>query len=111
MQNRVQLYTQEGTLLMYMGSAQGVGPGMFSGLQYITIDKNNRVFTSEVYPGRVQEFLYITQEEAQKEFRRREAEKNKSTESQPAPAGQPAASPSPEKPNDKGDAAKPKEPA
>lgn len=110
-QNRVQLYSQEGQLLMYMGATQGLLPGMFSGLQYITIDKNNRVFTSEVYPGRVQEFLYITQDEARKEFERREAEKNKSTESKPAPAGQPAASPSPEKQNDKGDAAKAKEPA
>jgi hypothetical protein len=77
-----------------MGATQGLLPGMFSGLQYIAIDKNNRVFTSEVYPGRVQEFLYITQEEARKEFERREAEKNNSTESKPAPAGQPAASPS-----------------
>jgi hypothetical protein len=85
---------------------------MFSGLQYITIDKNNRVFTSEVYPGRVQEFLYVTQEEARKEFQRREAEKNKSTESKPAPVGQPAAPASQEKQNDKGDAAaKAKEPA
>jgi DNA-binding beta-propeller fold protein YncE len=111
-QNRVQLYTQEGQLLMYMGAAPGLLPGMFSGLQYITIDKNNRVFTSEVYPGRVQEFLYVTQEEARKEFQRREAEKNKSTESKPAPVGQPAAPASQEKQNDKGDAAaKAKEPA
>jgi len=111
-QNRVQLYTQEGQLLMYMGATQGLLPGMFSGLQYITIDKNNRVFTSEVYPGRVQEFIYITQEEARKEFERREAEKNKSTEPKQAPAGQPAAPASQEKQNDKGDAAaKAKEPS
>jgi len=95
-QNRVQLYSQEGQLLMYMGVAQGALPGMFSGLQYITIDKKNRVFTSEVFPGRVQEFLYITQDEARKEYERREAEK-KSTESKLAPAAQPVAAPSPDK--------------
>lgn len=91
MQNRVQLYSQEGQLLMYMGLVQGILPGMFSGLQYITIDKSNRVFTSEVYPGRVQEFRYVTQEEARKEYERREAEKNKTTEAKPPQAGQPAA--------------------
>ena len=88
-QNRVQLYSQEGQLLMYMGVAQGALPGMFSGLQYITIDKKNRVFTSEVFPGRVQEFLYITQDEAKKEFDRREAEKAKTAESKP-PSASPA---------------------
>ena len=73
MQNRVHLFTQEGDLLMYMGNKQGVLPGTFSGLQYILIDKQNRVFTSEVYPGRVQEFRYVTQDEAQKEKDRRDA--------------------------------------
>jgi DNA-binding beta-propeller fold protein YncE len=73
MQNRVHLFTQEGDLLMWMGNKQGVLPGTFSGLQYIMIDKQNRVFTSETYPGRVQEFLYITQDEAQKEKDRRDA--------------------------------------
>ena len=74
MENRVHLFTQEGDLLMFMGNKQGVLPGTFSGLQYIFIDdKTNRVFTSEAYPGRVQEFRYVTQEEAQKEQDRREA--------------------------------------
>ena len=68
MQNRVHLFTQEGDLLMWMGNQQGVLPGTFSGLQYIMIDKLNRVFTSEVYPGRVQMFRYVTQDEAEKEF-------------------------------------------
>lgn len=96
-QNRVQLYSQDGQLLMYMGVAQGALPGMFSGLQYITIDKHNRVFTSEVFPGRVQEFLYITQDEAKKEFDRREAEKNKTAESKAPATVQPTTSPSPDK--------------
>ena len=113
MQNRVQVYSQEGNLLIYMGYAQGIMPGMFSGLQYITIDKNNRVFTSEVFPGRVQEFRYVTQEEARKEFERREAEKkNKAAGSKPA-AGEPAAAPATQQkpeaknePEGKGSAAK-----
>lgn len=74
-QSRVQIFSQEGDLLMWIGGQQGVLPGTFSGLQYVMIDKQNRVFTSEVYPGRVQEFRYITQDEARKEFDRREAEK------------------------------------
>jgi DNA-binding beta-propeller fold protein YncE len=109
-QNRVQLYSQDGTLLMYMGAAQGALPGMFSGLQYITIDKTNRVFTSEVFPGRVQEFRYVTQEEARQEYERREAEK-KTTESKPPQAGQPAAAPSQQKQPDKSEADKTKQPS
>jgi sugar lactone lactonase YvrE len=113
MQNRVQIYTQEGQLLMYMGLFQGILPGMFSGVQYITIDKSNRVFTSEVFPGRVQEFRYVTQEEARQELERREAEKKKAAESKPAQSGQPAAPASPDMPqdkqNDKADAPKAKE--
>ena len=87
MQNRVHLFTQEGDLLMWMGNQQGILPGTFSGLQYIYIDnKQNRVFTSEVYPGRVQMFRYVTQEEAQKESDRRAALKaaNKTPETKPA---------------------------
>jgi hypothetical protein len=93
MQNRVHLFTQEGDLLMYMGNKQGVLPGTFSGLQYIMIDnKSNRVFTSEVYPGRVQEFRYVTQDEATKENARREALKaaGKSPTAKPEKAIPPA---------------------
>jgi DNA-binding beta-propeller fold protein YncE len=93
MQNRVHLFTQEGDLLMYMGNKQGVLPGTFSGLQYIMIDnKTNRVFTSEVYPGRVQEFRYVTQDEATKENARREALKaaGKSPTAKPEKAIPPA---------------------
>jgi len=32
-------------------------------------DKTNRVFTSETYPGRVQEFLYVTQDERKRNSR------------------------------------------
>jgi DNA-binding beta-propeller fold protein YncE len=93
MQNRVHLFTQEGDLLMYMGNKQGVLPGTFSGLQYIYIDsKTNRVFTSESYPGRVQEFRYVTQDEALKEKDRRDALKSagKSPTAKPEKAIPPA---------------------
>jgi hypothetical protein len=40
----------------------------------LTIDKNNRVFTTEQLPGRVQMFRYITNAEAQVEYDRRKAE-------------------------------------
>lgn len=108
MQNRVHLFTQEGDLLMWMGNKQGVLPGTFSGLQYIMIDnKTNRVFTSETYPGRVQEFRYITQDEAQKEKDRRDALK----EAGKAPTTKPEkVIPAPfptQKQDDKGAAAKP----
>lgn len=86
-QNRMQVYTQEGQLLIYIGNGQGLLPGMFSGVQYVTIDKQNRVFTSEVFPGRVQEFLYVTQAEATEEFKRREAaKKDKSAGQKPVAA-------------------------
>jgi sugar lactone lactonase YvrE len=109
MQNRVHLFTQEGDLLMYMGNKQGELPGTFSGLQDILIDKQNRVFTSEVYPGRVQMFRYVTQDEAQKEKDRREALKaaGKAPESKPQKEIQ-APFPTQEKQNDKGDTPKAK---
>jgi len=112
MQNRVHLFTQDGNLLMYMGSKQGVMPGTFSGLQYIMIDKQNRVFTSEVYPGRVQMFRYVTQDEALKEKERREAEKaaRASGTYKPVEKPIPAAFPNQQKQEDKTDAAKPKDP-
>jgi hypothetical protein len=38
----------------------------------VIIDKKNRVFTSEIYPGRVQQFRYITDAEAENEKHSRE---------------------------------------
>ncbi len=109
MQNRVHLFTQEGDLLMWMGNQHGVLPGTFSGLQYIAIDKQNRVFTSEVYPGRVQMFRYVTQDEAQKEKDRRDAEKANKTPGTPGTQPQkaiPPPFPSQEKQNAQGDTPK-----
>jgi sugar lactone lactonase YvrE len=108
-QSRVQLFSQEGDLLMYLGGQQGVLPGTFSGLQYITIDKSNRVFTSEVYPGRVQMFRYVTQDEAHQEFERREAEKKDNPNGvKPAQKPLPAPFPSQEKQDEKSDSPKTK---
>jgi len=108
MQNRIHLFSQEGNLLMYMGNQQGALPGTFSGLQYIYIDKQNRIFTSEVYPGRVQMFRYVTQEEAQKEKDRRDAEKaaRASGTTKPADKAIPPAFPTQQKP-DENSSAKP----
>ncbi len=111
MENRVHLFTQQGDLLMWMGNKQGVLPGTFSGLQYIMIDnKTNRVFTSETYPGRVQMFRYVTQDEAEKENDRREALKAAGKAPTPTTKPQketPPPFPTQTNPSDKSDAPKP----
>ena len=64
MQDRVQVFTNEGQLLIAMGG-HGLLPGQFQGLVNIGSDnKRNRIYTSEIYPGRVQEFRYVTDAEA-----------------------------------------------
>ena len=40
----------------------------------MTIDKNNRLYTSEQFPGRVQMFRYTTNDEALAEKAKRDAE-------------------------------------
>ncbi len=56
------------------------------------VDKNNRVLTTELYPGRLQVFQYYTNSEAKAELARREAEgKKKADQKKPAPAPAPAA--------------------
>ena len=49
MQDRVQVFNQECQLLISFGG-HGMLPGQFQGLASIAIDKNNRVFTSEIFP-------------------------------------------------------------
>jgi DNA-binding beta-propeller fold protein YncE len=93
--DRIQVFTPEGRLLLYMGSHGGL-PGQFSTLSGLTIDKkNNRVIASEQWPGRVQIFRYVTDEEALAEKQHRESEgQKKSLVTQPAaemPASKPAA--------------------
>ena len=81
LQNRVQVFDKEGQLLIYFGQ-QGWYPGQFQAPYAIAYDKqNNRVITSEQFPGRVQIFRYVTDAEAAAEKARREAEPAK-----PAPS-------------------------
>jgi len=72
MQDRVHVLNWEGQLLTWLGNKHSLIPGEFSGLVNVIIDKKNRVFTSEIYPGRVQQFRYITDAEAETEKRNRE---------------------------------------
>jgi DNA-binding beta-propeller fold protein YncE len=81
MQSRVQVFDREGQLLIYLGQ-QGVLPGQFQALYGLAYDKkNNRVITSEQFPGRVQVFRYVTDAEAAAEKARRVAEQAKPTNS------------------------------
>jgi hypothetical protein len=72
MQDRVQVFNQETQLLISFGG-HGLLPGQFQGIVNIAIDKNNRVFTSEIYPGRVQQFRYVTDAEAEQLNKEKEA--------------------------------------
>ena len=57
------------------------------GVHDIVIDKNNRVITSEIFPGRVQVFRYVTDAEAEAEKKLREG----GGETKPAAPAQKAA--------------------
>ena len=85
-QSRVQVFNQQGQLLIYLGE-RGEYPGQFEGLYGIGFDKaNNRMITSEQFPGRVQVFRYVTDAEAAAEKARRETGKTGAANSdQPAP--------------------------
>jgi len=88
MQDRVQVFTNEGQLLIAMGG-HGLLPGQFQGLVNIASDnRRNRMYTSEIYPGRVQEFRYVTDAEADQLRKEREQMR---AESAPKPAANPAA--------------------
>jgi DNA-binding beta-propeller fold protein YncE len=89
-QSRVQVFDKEGQLLIYIGQ-HGWYPGQFQALYGIAADnRNNRIITSEQFPGRVQVFRYITDAEASAEKSRRESAGRKTTpEQKPAdPKGQ-----------------------
>jgi len=73
----------------------GLFPGQFRALAGLYIDKNNRIFTSEQYPGRVQMFRYFTDDEARAQIKERQAaEEKKSPRTKPATADAAAAAPS-----------------
>ena len=73
-QDRIQVFNKEWQLLIAFGG-HGLLPGQFRALENIYIDKKNHVFTTEIYPGRAQEFQYISDAEADKERERRAAER------------------------------------
>jgi len=69
----VQAYTRDGDLLGYVGGP-GRNLGQFNDPMGIAIDQNNRMFVSEQYPwGRVQQFRYITDAEAEQLKKEKEA--------------------------------------
>lgn len=87
-QSRVQVFNQQGQLLLYMGE-RGWYPGQFQALYGIAFDKtNNRIITSEQFPGRVQVFRYVTDAEAAVEKSRREAVQSGATPKSSASAPQ-----------------------
>jgi len=88
-QDRLQVFNKDWQLLITLGG-HGLLPGQFSGLVNITADnKRNRIITSEIYPGRLQEFRYITDTEAEQLKKEREEQRVKKAgatkESTPAP--------------------------
>ena len=88
----LQVFDRDGRLLAFIGG-HGQLIGQFSSLDGVYIDKkSNRVFTSEQYPGRVQEFRYITDAEAEVLKKEKEAERSsqKAAKEQPTPAPQTA---------------------
>ena len=94
-QDRVQVFNKDWQLLITFGG-HGLLPGQFSGLVNIASDnKRNRIFTSEIFPGRVQEFRYITDAEADKLSKEREAQRTSNTaqKKDAAPATASTASP------------------
>ncbi len=73
LQSRVQVFDKNGRLLIYFGE-NGWYPGQFRAAYGVAFDyKNNRVITSEQWPGRLQVFRYVTDAEAAAEKARREA--------------------------------------
>jgi len=83
----LQVFSREGQLLAFIGG-HGNLLGQFSSLVGVTFDpKRNLVFTSEQYPGRVQEFKYITDAEASEIKKDREAQRLKRGAQQPVTQG------------------------
>ena len=77
MQDRVQVFNQQWQLLIVFGG-HGLLPGQFQGIVSIAADtKNNRMFTSEIYPGRIQQFRYVTDAEAETLQKEKEAGRTK----------------------------------
>ena len=92
----LQAFNKEGQLLGMVGG-HGNLLGQFSSLDGVYIDKNNRIFTSEQFPGRVQMFRYITDAEAEQLKKEKEAQRGgaKAAVQTPAAPAQQAAATAP----------------
>lgn len=88
----LQVFDKQGELLAFLGG-HGHGPGQFEALTGVFVDKQNRVFTSEQYPGRVQMFRYVTDEEAAKLKKEKEEQRVKDRAARTQAAVQPAQEP------------------
>ena len=75
--DRLQILNNKGEVLMVIGG-HGNRPSQFSDLVGLGYDKTrHRIFTTEQYPGRMQEFRYVTEEEVAAEKDRAAAERKK----------------------------------
>jgi hypothetical protein len=101
MMDRMQIFTHEGQVAMVIGN-HGTLPSQFSDLVGVAYDKvRHRMFTTEQYPGRMQEFRYITEEEVQSEKKRAAEERQKkfaNASAAAAPAGKPEEGQAPKPP-------------
>jgi hypothetical protein len=100
-------------LLTYIGTGHGELPGQFKALVGVAIDKQNRVFTTEQYPGRLQIFRYVTDAEAAAEKAKRAEELQKAADRRqkaesPAAPDKPAGATAPETTPTPKDSAPPK---
>lgn len=113
-QDRLQVFNREGQLPTYIGDTHANAPGQFKALVGVAIDKQNRVFTTEQYPGRMQMFRYITDDEAAAEKKKREDEAKQKADARraaatAAPAAAPATTAPAEAPAQKPDTTAPKD--
>ncbi|MGB6829258.1 MAG: SMP-30/gluconolactonase/LRE family protein, partial [Terracidiphilus sp.] len=77
MMDRLQILNRQGQVEMVVGG-HGTLPSQFSDLVGVGFDKvRHRIFTTEQYPGRVQEFRYVTEEEVRAEKERAGKERQK----------------------------------
>jgi DNA-binding beta-propeller fold protein YncE len=83
--NYVQIFDQEGHLLGYLGGG-GTYPGQFSVPTGVCVDqKSNRVFVVDQFPGRMQVFRYVTDQEAKALKQEQEMKKSGGAAAQAAP--------------------------
>jgi hypothetical protein len=91
----LQAFNREGQLMGIVGG-HGNLLGQFSELGGVYIDKNNRMFTSEQFPGRVQMFRYITDAEADQLRKEKEAQRSGTKADKEQPASTEQAAPAPQ---------------